>query len=233
MAYEKRIDDVFRRILKDVWGITLSRLTPGWRDAIRFHLAVDENRELLGTVLRAAAAGTDMARAFPPTRAWIDEVSGKLDVEAWLAPRAHDVALGGQVHRLTAEDDPVEVLRMGIPFDTCLALEGGCNAASTVLNAADANKRVIYLRDPEGAIVARKLVAVSEAGALVGYHLYVAKGEHKDAIASAFRRFCAELAAAARLPLSRARPARSTPASGTTTARSRSRTRRRTKATRR
>src|SRR6185295_1046856 len=57
-AYAVRLDALFRRILKEVWGIALPYLTPAWRDAIRFYLAVDRNRELLGTVLRGAAAGT-------------------------------------------------------------------------------------------------------------------------------------------------------------------------------
>ncbi len=204
-AYERRLDAVFRRILKQVWGIVTTELTPAWRDAIRFYLAVEDNRELLATVLRGAAAGADLARTLPKNRAWIEEVSARpgMDVEAWLAPRPREVTLGDRVHRLAVEEDPVEVLRMGIPFDTCLALDEGVNAASTVVNAADANKRVIYLRDPAGRIVARKLVAVSEAGALLGYRLYVAAHEHEAAILAAFATLCAEMATAARLPLAR------------------------------
>jgi hypothetical protein len=112
--------------------------------------------------------------------------------------------VGGRPHRLSIEQDPIEVLRMGIPFDTCLSLEGegGCNAASTVVNAADANKRVIYLRDPGGRIVARKLVAVSTEDTLLGYRLYIAAGDHEAPVTAAFRAFCQELSAAARLPLS-------------------------------
>jgi hypothetical protein len=202
-AYERRLDAVFRGILKQVFRISLARLTPAWRDAIRFYLAAKRNRELTSTVLRAAAAGVDLARTLPRNRAWIDEVSGRMDVAAWLAPRAREVTLGGKVHTLAVEQDPIEVLRMGIPFGTCLSLDDGVNAASTVVNAADANKRVLYLRDPGGSIVARKLVAVSEEGAIVGYNLYVAPREHVTAVGAAFQAFCEELAAATGLPLAR------------------------------
>jgi hypothetical protein len=200
-AYEARLEEVFRRLVKQAWGISLASVTPAWRDAIRFYLAVDRNHELLGAVLRAAAAGEDLTRTRAPNRAWIEEASRKFDVAAWLAPRERTVTIAGRSMRLAIERDPVEVLRMGIPFDTCLSLADGFNAASTVVNAADANKRVIYLRDASGAILARKLVAITEEGTLVGYRLYVATQEGRDEIAAAVRDFCADLAAAARVPL--------------------------------
>lgn len=200
-AYEARLDAALRRIAKDAWGITVPRLTPGWRDAIRFYLVVEENRELLATVLQTAAAGGDPARLLPRNKAWIASVSGRFDVSAWLAPRARDVDIGGQRHRLAIERDPIEVLRMGIPFDTCLSLEGGMNAASTVVNAADANKHVIYLRDARGSIVARKLVAVSRDHRLIGYRLYIAAKDREPEITAAFREMCDRLAEATGLPL--------------------------------
>ncbi len=200
-AYEARLDAVLRRIAKDAWGIPLPRLTPGWRDAIRFYLVVEKNRELLATVLQTASAGGDLARVLPRNKAWIASVSGRFDVEAWLAPRARDVEIKGQRHRLAIERDPIEVLRMGIPFDTCLSLEGGMNAASTVVNAADANKHVIYLRDARGSIVARKLVAVSRAHRLIGYRLYIAAHEHAAEITAAFQEMCDRLSEATGLTL--------------------------------
>ncbi len=105
------------------------------------------------------------------------------------------------MHTLAIERDPIEVLRMGIPFDTCLSLEGGVNAASTVVNAADANKRVLYLRDARGSIVARKLVAVSREYGLIGYRVYIAAKEHRAEILAAFRDMCARISEAALLPL--------------------------------
>ncbi len=57
LAYEARLDGGCRRIAKETWGISVPRLTPAWRDAVRFYLAVEKNRALLATVLRAAAVG--------------------------------------------------------------------------------------------------------------------------------------------------------------------------------
>lgn len=200
-AYDARLDAVLRAVLQDGWGIALPRLTPGWRDAIRFYLAVDDNRELLGSVLRGAAAGADLDRALPANRAWITAAAQRFAVDAWLAPRSREVRLGGAAYQLAIERDPVEVLRMGVPFGTCLSLADGCNAASTVINAADANKRVIYLRDAGGRIVARKLIAVSEEDTLLGYRLYVAAPELSAGAAAAFRALCDDIAREAGLRL--------------------------------
>ncbi|MFO0589254.1 MAG: hypothetical protein U0441_17080 [Polyangiaceae bacterium] len=200
-AYGARLDAVMRRIAKDAWGVAIPRLTPAWRDAIRFYLSVDKNRPLLATVLQTAAAGGDLARLLPKNQAWIASARSRFDVDAWLAPRSRDVEMKGARHRIEIERDPIEVLRMGIPFGTCLSLEDGFNAASTVVNAADANKHVLYLRDADGTILARKLVAVSSEYRLIGYHLYIASTEKKAEITEAFREFCERLAEAVKLPL--------------------------------
>ena len=59
------------------------------------------------------------------------KLAQRFDVEAWLAPREKQLLLGGRPHTLSVERDPVEVLRMGIPFDTCLSLTDGFNADFT------------------------------------------------------------------------------------------------------
>jgi hypothetical protein len=73
--------------------------------------------------------------------------------------------------QLQLETDPLAVLQMGNYFDTCLSF-GGCNSYSTVANASDANKRVLYGRDGKGRIVARQLLALTIEYGLVGFHLY-------------------------------------------------------------
>jgi hypothetical protein len=94
------------------------------------------------------------------------------------------------------------VLRMGIPFGTCLALDTGCNAASTVLNAIDANKRVLYVRGRDGKIVARKLIAITKELKIVGYNLYVSmRGPGERAIRAAVDTMCRALSNEVGAPL--------------------------------
>src|SRR5690606_15637234 len=113
-------------------------------------------------------------RDWPNNRAWLDAARARFDVDAWLRPRARSCRVGARPCRLEVEDDPLEVLRMGVPFDTCLSLRDGFNASSAVVNAVDVNKRVVYLRGEDGAILARQLLAVSEDLHLLRYRLYSA-----------------------------------------------------------
>ena len=93
-------------------------------------------------------------------------------------------------------------MRRCIPFGTCLALDTGCNAASTVLNALDANKRVLYVRGRDGKIVARKLIAIAKDLRIVGYNLYVSmRGPGERAIRAAMDAMCAAISTEVGAPL--------------------------------
>ncbi|OJY22968.1 MAG: hypothetical protein BGO98_33630 [Myxococcales bacterium 68-20] len=214
-AYRRELDATFREILREAWGISVPTLTPAWRDAVRFWLIVDDNRALLGRLLKEASAtpGRDVKPAFPKNEAWLLAARARMNVDAWLAPRRKEIVVrpdeaAPETKRKNArfvielEEDPLEVLRMGIPFGTCLSLESGCNAASTVLNAIEANKRVLYVRNASGRVVARKLLAISKDGRLIGYNLYVSvRGAEEIAIRNAVLQMCRELAHDAGVPL--------------------------------
>jgi hypothetical protein len=198
-AYRRELDGTFREILREAWGIGIPALTPAWRDAVRFWLVVDDNRALLGRLLKEAALapGRDVKRSFAESVAWIDSARARMNVDAWLGPRRHEIRMkDGARFVVEVEEDPLEVLRMGIPFGTCLALETGCNAASTVLNAIEANKRVIYVRNDAGRVVARKLIAISKGAHLVGYNLYVSENDssREVTIRAAVTEMCRQIA---------------------------------------
>ena len=204
IAYRRELDGSFREILREAWGISVPSMTQAWRDAVRFWLVVDDNRELLGRLLREAAArpGGDVKLTFASNREWLAKVQGRLAVGAWLAPRRAAIDVEGTRYDLSLEEDPLEVLRMGIPFATCLALDNGSNAASTVLNAIDANKRVLYVRGRDGKVVARKLIAITKELRLVGYNLYVAtRGPGEREIRAAVDAMCRALAEEVGAPL--------------------------------
>ena len=204
LAYRRELDAAFREILRDAWGITVPSLTQAWRDAVRFWLVVDDNRELLGRLLREAADAPrrDVKLTFAKNREWIARTQTKLCLAPWLAPRRQELSIEGTTYVVALEDDPLEVLRMGIPFGTCLALDTGCNAASTVLNAIDANKRVLYVRGRDGKVVARKLIAITKELKLVGYNLYVSmRGPGERAIRSAVDTMCRAISTEVGAPL--------------------------------
>lgn len=71
---------------------------------------------------------------------------------------------------LALENDPVEVLKMGGYFSTCLS-PGADNFFAAVIDAADVNKRVLYARDSAG-VAARTLLALDARGELVRYDTF-------------------------------------------------------------
>jgi hypothetical protein len=96
-----------------------------------------------------------------------------IDPQPWLEPPADEwiESNNGKRYRVGIERDRFEILRMGEPFNTCLATNGA-NFFAAVANAVDINKHVIYVRDPQGQIVGRCLLALTEWGQLLTFHVY-------------------------------------------------------------
>jgi hypothetical protein len=67
--------------------------------------------------------------------------------------------------------DPVDVMLMGEPFLTCLS-PGDFNFFSAITNAADINKRVLFLWSDEGRVLGRCLLALTEEGWILTFHRY-------------------------------------------------------------
>jgi hypothetical protein len=94
---------------------------------------------------------------------------------------------------------------MGNYFDTCLSF-GGINSFSTVANACELNKRVIYARDGLGRIIGRKLIGISVEGKLVGFHTYTSLSDEKanEKLRTIFFRYAKDFASRCRLELAAA-----------------------------
>lgn len=207
-AYRRKLDELLNRLVRDICGAKVPTLTPAWRDAVRFFLTAEDNRELLAHLLRFAASqpGASYRSVGTENRAWLARAQDRMETGAWQASYRRSLTFGDAHYTIAIEDDPLEVLRMGIPFGTCLALQSGENAASTVINAMDANKRVLYVRDDRGTIVGRKLCAVSKNWQLLGYRVYWTGGESgargaRARVRAACDDLCRQLARACRLPL--------------------------------
>ena len=176
-------------------------------NAILLTVDIKQNKRLLRALLRAYIRGE---RRWPETQPlnvqFLDSLNARgVNVAAWLGkhPRrftfkgAHE----GYVH-LSLERDPLHVLQMGNYFDTCLSF-GGINAFSTVANATELNKRVIYARDGKGRVIGRKLIAINEQGALVGFRTYTNLGwkEGGRELSVIFRRYATTFAQACGLQM--------------------------------
>ena len=168
---------------------------------------ITQNRRLLLRLLRAYLAGD---RAWPEHHpanvAFLQALAAPgVDTTAWLGahPRGYRCAgaAGGRV-RLHLERDPLRILQMGNYFDTCLSFGGG-NAFSTVANACELNKRVIYATDGAGQVVGRKLIGLTAESRLIGFRTYSTLGgpAAPTALHAIFRRYVVDFAARCRLAL--------------------------------
>ncbi len=143
------------------------------RDLLHLAAGTRENRRFLR---RALAAWGDGRARWPldhPANRMFLVALGRAGVrtEAWTDGLSFDYATRRGRLRVSTEDDVFEILRMGTLFGTCLSL-GDINCHSVVVNATEANKRVVYARDGSGRVVGRKLLVATPDGRLLGFETY-------------------------------------------------------------
>jgi hypothetical protein len=160
---------------------------------------IESNRKLLLKLLKAYLKGDKRwPEQHPANVKFLTDLTKKgVNVEAWLGVNPMRYACagmpGGKV-RLVLERDPLGVLQMGNYFDTCLSF-GQFNSFSTVANACELNKRVVYAYDGAGRVVGRKLIGINGEGKLVGFRTYSTLGEDEGkALRAIFTRYCTEFA---------------------------------------
>lgn len=122
---------------------------------------------------RAAPQPWDL-RDDPANIAWRELAAANgLNLVRWFSGEAFDVPPPDEGEPLIfrLEDDPLEVMKMGLWFDTCLS-PGDMNFFSTIANAADANKRLFVGRDAKGTAQARCLFAITEQWHVLAFHVY-------------------------------------------------------------
>jgi hypothetical protein len=208
-AAEHVVQSLYRSHLEKIAGPIPAELAidDDLINAVLLATDVRWNRRLLRRLLRAYVAGDRRwPERHPANVAFLDKLAaGGVEVTTWLSshPRVyrHASVPGGHLH-VYLERDPLRVLQMGNLFDTCLSF-GGVNAFSTIANACELNKRVVYARDGLGRIVGRKLIGVTGEGTLIGFRTYT--GLHDEdanaAVRAIMRHYCVRFAAACHLPL--------------------------------
>ncbi len=172
-------------------GLAADKLREEAIHAVQLLGYVDDNRRALRTFLVAYFGGKrTYLRDHPRNRAWL-AAHPRIREEAWTTGIRLDCDLpDGTRGELAIEQNPLEVLRLGTYAGSCLGLGGIC-AYSAIAVALDVNKRVLYCRNSSGAVVARQVLAISDAEQLFCFEIYpngVGK-ELKQAIADYDRAF--------------------------------------------
>jgi hypothetical protein len=196
-AWRAALDGALAASLPEATGMTADAapwlLEPRHRAIVRGIALLDGAERRLARRLLAARAGAPPwdLRDAPANRAFLERVRARgIDVAPWLD------GLGAFTHgelALAIERDPLEVLHMGRHFRTCLS-PAAENFYSAVVNAVDANKRVVYGRAADGAVVGRCLLALTDEGAIVTFAPY--SHDRARAFEPAVRAFVEALAAA-------------------------------------
>lgn len=147
---------------------------------------------LLGLSL---ASGPADLRAEPQNQAFIARLAARgINPAPWVdGIGARAVRIDNRELTLDIERDPLQIMRMGSAFETCLS-PGAFNFFSTVANAADVNKRVLYARDGAGTIQVRCLMALTDDGHILTFHVYA--HVNSDQAVAAVRGYVESLAAA-------------------------------------
>ncbi|MBI2922919.1 MAG: hypothetical protein HYY18_17835 [Planctomycetes bacterium] len=140
---------------------------------------------------RPPAEGEDPEkRPPPPDPRVLDEIAMNLDRVRIVEDTPESDFAGKLV--LEVETDPFEVLFMGeYGFASCLSLRGS-NVWSAVSNAIDIDKAVVWVKEPGGNVVGRRLIALTPAG-VISYRTYA--NRHGLSLDGALDRFIAEYAA--------------------------------------
>lgn len=196
-ALDEATAEVYRHRLKTILGSRAQTvtMTPDVMNAALLSLDIVENRRVLIRLLRAYFDGdTHWALRQRVNAAFLETLP---EPTLWRSESRERVG----EWTLWLETDPLAVLQMGNYFDTCLSF-GGCNAFSTVANACDANKRVLYVQDSKGRTVARQLLAVSDKRELLGFTIYsTLPNDQRSGLVHAVLDYTARLAAHCGLPL--------------------------------
>jgi hypothetical protein len=212
-AAEQQATLCFRERLRQAVGtlpISFS-MTPDLQNATLLSFTITQNRKPLLKLLRAVVSGEPNPFEHHPENVAFRQRLAALgaDVDAWQDAARERVSIPGESGRssqlvhLSLETDPLHVLQMGNYFGTCLSAGSGFNAFSTVANALEQNKRVLFVRDGSGRVLARKLIGINGEGAMVGFYTYCSLSETEGArgLRTAVRKYLTDFADRCRIPL--------------------------------
>lgn len=153
-------------------GLPFVQRTSTVRHALMIQQGTEENRRSLRRLLKATLCGhKPYASQHPQNLTWLKK-HPRIDPAKW----AQGVIFSAGTMEygmldLSIEQDPLEVLRLGSYFGTCLGV-GGMLCYSAAAITLDINKQVVYARSSTGRVVARQLLAIAEDGRLVCFEVY-------------------------------------------------------------
>ena len=138
-------------------------------------LSLNSPNQKLGLRLlfETEAGSTGCFEAEPQNQAFLDSIRAKgVDTAPWISAESwKEETKDGQAYTLAFTDEALDYLLMGFHFKTCLS-PGDTNFFSTIANAVDVNKKVLYAKTAEGKVLGRCLFAINSRGQILTFHRY-------------------------------------------------------------
>ena len=184
---EKMFKDLYHTKLDILEQLTVNKLQKGYvvvavklgkkldkklDYALQFMNYIDLNRRPLRKFLKAYLRGDkDYLYNHSESQTWLKKHL-YLDLSLW--NQGIKFSKSSEIYGMVSievEKDPLEVLKMGTYVGSCLGL-GGRLTYSAAAVMLDINKQVLYARNKKKQVIARQLVAISEAKTLVCFEVY-------------------------------------------------------------
>ncbi len=153
-------------------GLPETERTSQVKHALMLQQVAADHRRSLRRLLKAYLGGEKAyAEDHPKNQEWLARHS-RIEPSKWL----RGIDYRGEVPDhgvldLAIERDPLEVLRLGSYFGTCLGVGGGHSYSAAAITL-DVNKQVVYARNTAGRVVARQLLAVAQDDRLICFTVY-------------------------------------------------------------
>ena len=177
--YLQECRDIVTQALRERYGVRFApdQLFEPPRDQVLSGILQlqDVMRELgLQLLFKSIEDPTCDFRTEPANVAFLDALRNKgIRLEPWLDDSFEQAATtaGGEPYRLFFARRIDDVLLMGLRFETCLSPHQS-NFFSTIANALDINKQVVYAKTASGRVIGRSLFALTNEGTVFTYCRY-------------------------------------------------------------
>ncbi len=164
----------------DVGDLIDKLLSPPYEMAFPEILRLPKSEQNLGLRLLFETKGesTKCFELEPANLEFIQKLKDKsINPRPWLVSETwQEKTADGKPYNLFLTDQVIDYLLMGFHFQTCLT-PGSVNFFSTLSNAVDINKKVLYGKTADGQIIGRCLFALNDHGEVVTFHRY----QHEEA----------------------------------------------------
>jgi len=170
------LKEISESLCKEHWRTFSSRpvedWNEDWRNALQLSFMTDKNKRILRKLM-INAAGNDFQWIYyhPKNIQFLKSLPASFDRDTWISPPDVTFKIGNKTYKIEAERNLLKILHMGNYFGSCLSV-GDMNDFSTIANAVEINKQVLWIKNSKGKIVGRKLIVLNQFGELYGFNSY-------------------------------------------------------------